>query len=897
MPTFPLFWAKKRTTEYGEVRHPLLFHMLDVGLVVRDLWHYALHGAIRRFFTTDLGLSEEETAAWLCCFSSHHDIGKASPAFQRQSDEVTRLLQARGFTFQRFVDRCPHGIITADVLAALLQAVSTEFPRELGRVLGLTVGGHHGVFGGKKPGPGQKGIEKPWVDARHEMTARLARLFDVPTTVVPRFSQNRAFYILLAGLTCVADWIGSNEQYFPYEPAKTDPDQYAPLARQRAVGAVQSLGWADWRPPVSVASFGDLFPFIKQPRPLQTWTLELAAQLSSSASMVIIEAPMGEGKTEAAMFLADYWVATRQQQGCYFALPTQATSNQMFGRVNRFLKARYLTQRVNTQLVHGANLLSDEFTELRLQTYPEDGDARAEVRGGVTVEDWFLPKKRALLAPFGVGTIDQALLAVLQTRHFFVRLFGLAHKTIIIDEVHAYDTYMSVLLERLLEWLRAIGCSVILLSATLPAQKRRSLLQAFGGKEPTQKARYPRITWVSGEVADEVHVPTVQQKRIAVRYLSDDVAELVHALREAIAEGGCVAVVCNTVRRAQDVYRALKEAQLVEPECLQLLHSRFPFDEREARERQTLSAFGKDGKRPKAAILVATQIIEQSLDLDFDLMVTDLAPADLVLQRAGRIHRHEYPRPARLAMPSLWLRMPHLSKDQVPNFGPSERVYDRYILLRSYLALKDRVTIQVPEDLEAIVEEVYGDKVSWPSQAFQEAAAAAKVAMERENEMDIAKAKGNLIDAPDSPGDPDEFLERFSKDLDEDNPDVHQALQALTRLAEPSVQVVCLIKTAEGCRLRPDGEIVDLKAKPDAMLTRSLLRRSMTITDKRVVFSLLRDEQLKPPGWKENAALRYHRVLIFDGGAVTEGQYLLRLDPELGLVIDPISTPTNGDNV
>ena len=898
MKSCVFLWAKKRVTEDGEIHHPLLFHMLDVGWVAGELWSRVLHGATRSFFMTELGFPEEEAMAWICFLAALHDTGKASPAFQRQSDEITRLLQTQGFPFQRFAERCPHGIITADVLAALLQDLCkpTEFPRELGKTLGLTVGGHHGVFDGGKSKPGQRGTEQAWIDARRELITLLAQLFSVSTTAIPRFSQSRAFYILLAGLTCVADWIGSNEQYFPYEPSGTDPTQYVILARQRATEAVRAVGWADWRPPRTTAIFGNLFPFIKNPRPLQDQVTTLAPSLSGLPSLVIIEAPMGEGKTEAAIFLADYWGATRQQQGCYFALPTQATSNQMFGRVNRFLTTRYPTERVSTQLVHGANLLSEEFRELLLQTYPEDGGSGAEERGRVTVEEWFLPKKRALLAPFGVGTIDQALLTVLQTRHFFVRLFGLAHKTIIIDEVHAYDTYMSVLLERLLEWLRALGCSVILLSATLPAWKRRNLLLAFSGKEPVQTGKYPRITWVSGEDAGTIGFPADQQKRLTLHHLSDDVAELVHALREAIADGGCIAVVCNTVGRAQNVYRALKEAWIVEPEVLYLFHARFPFDERDEREKIALSAFGKEGQRPQSAILVATQIIEQSLDLDFDLMVTDLAPADLVLQRAGRIHRHERVRPARLMLPSLWLRMPSMGDEHVPDFGPSERIYDRYILLRSYLALKDRKRIQVPEDLEIIVEEVYGDEGSWPSQEFRQAAATARAKMEREIERDMFRAKGNLIDSPDSPGTPDEFLERFSKNLDEDNPEVHQALQALTRLAEPSVQVVCLMRTPEGYRLRSGGQTVDLKAKPDAALIRAFLRRAMTLTDKRVVFSILQDERLKPPGWKENAALRYHRALIFTEGAVTVGRYVLRLDPELGLTIDPVPTETDGGN-
>ena len=882
MAQFELFWAKKKKGEQGEIYHPLLFHTFDVGIVARELWKTGLHKAIRHFFTAELGLSEQKAIAWLIFLIALHDTGKASPAFIRQDQKAQEALKQLGFLFHPVSEKCPHGVITAYVLADLLQAVSKDdFLQKSGRALGIAVGGHHGTFSGDKVGPRQRGTKK-WEDARKGLVEELARLFRVPLATLPNYSKNHAFYVLLAGLTCVADWIGSNEDYFPYASKGTRPEQYAACAQQQARKAIQAVGWANWKPPASAITFEKLFPRIQSPWPCQKQAERLAPQLTGSASLVLIEAPMGEGKTEAAMFLADYWAASHQQQGCYFALPTQATSNQMFGRVKEFVEARYPDQSVNLQLVHGASLLSEEFTALRFRTYPEEDGSLDETRGNVAVEEWFLPKKRSLLAPFGVGTIDQALLAVLQTRHFFVRLFGLAHKTIIIDEVHAYDTYMSVLLERLLAWLRALGCSVVMLSATLPAQKRQQLLQAYGGQASIQGAGYPQMSWVSGEESGAVGFPAVQRRQITVHQLGDSAAELAEKLHETMSAGGCIAVVCNTVGRAQEVYRVLRQQQIVEPKNLQLLHSRFPFAEREKREGLALASFGKDGVRPQAAILVSTQIIEQSLDLDFDLMITDLAPADLVLQRAGRLHRHENIRPAQLTEPALWLRMPAIGTDNVPNFGASQKIYDLYILLRSYVAFKDRNTIHLPEDLPTIVEEVYGAEGVWSSLELQQAADSAREDMQQAKKKETFTAKQNLIKPPDDPAEPDEFLERFSRNLEEDNPEIHQSLQALTRLTEPSVQVVCLL----------ESDSVDFGVKPSPAQIRSLLRRAMTITDKRVVFTLL--NQPAPSGWKRTPALRHHRLLIFSEGNTAVGRYILRLDPELGLIIDGDHSAMNG---
>ena len=312
---------------------------------------------------------------------------------------------------------------------------------------------------------------------------------------------------------------------------------------------------------------------------------------------------------------------------------------------------------------------------------PYDIEAEEERSPGhppadVIAAEWFTYRKRGLLAPYGVGTVDQGLLAVLKTRHYFVRLFGLSHKTVVVDEVHAYDAYMSKLLERLLEWLAALKCSVVLLSATLPSNKRTALLTAFTkglgispDSRPSEVTAYPRLSWVTSAGSGSCHFEDSPQfsRILQLRFVEGEVFaketsefHLGELLKKALAEGGCAAVICNTVSRAQEVYTALKphfpgiEAGDGWPE-LDLFHARYLFEGREKRELRTLLRFGKPGgqaegeegnfrevKRPHRAVLVATQVIEQSLDLDFDVMVTEMAPIDLILQRAGRLQRHAF---------------------------------------------------------------------------------------------------------------------------------------------------------------------------------------------------------------------------------------------------------------
>ncbi len=884
-------WAKKKTNLLREVRYPLLFHMLDVAAVTQGLWENSLHSGARRFFAEQLGLSESGSAVWMSFWAGLHDIGKASPVFQRKSEAAKYQLESTGFVFESHVLDIPHGIITAHVFPNLVKNTLPKhnFPGDMAQSIGFAIGGHHGTFSINEPKRRQMGDSK-WDSTREAFAAELARLLSISSLPAPQYLNDNAFYVMLAGLTSVADWLGSNEEFFPLEVEHT-LSEHLTYARQQAKKAIHSLGWDGWKPSTQIVSLPQLFPtIIAKPRPLQEKVSELAEALANKPGLVIIEAPMGEGKTEAAMYLADCWAALLGQKGIYFALPTQATSNQMFGRVKEFLETRYSGLVTDLQLIHGGALLSEDFSKLRI-SINDSGDNNVPLAGVIAAE-WFLPKKRGLLAPFGVGTVDQALLSVLQTRHFFVRLFGLGQKTVIIDEVHAYDMYMSTLIEELIGWLRAIGSSVVLLSATLPASKRRALVEAYGG-DVTQltPSTYPRITWVSGKEIIVDGFEATRHMELHARHISDNLKALVSDLSDITTGGGCVAIVCNAVKRAQETYVAIRQAGLVSSDELMLLHSRYPFEEREKREKAVLKAFGKDGIRPKRAILVATQIIEQSLDVDFDLMVTDLAPADLVIQRAGRVHRHDNKRPTSMAQPTLWIRMPDTDENGVSAFGASAYVYDEYFLLLSYLHLKERTSIFLPEDIQDIIEKVYGNPEGpWPSPAFEEAVHAAGERMNEETERNVFNARVNLIPRYDDRS-PLEFFSSSNRELEEDSPEIHHSLQALTRLVEPSVQVVCLCKSSDEIFVREgDQNPVDIGHEPEGELTKSLLRRSLTVTDKRVVFKLI--DQPPPPAWKRCPALRHHRLMKFENGIATIGRYKLCLDNELGLYIEE---PANGE--
>lgn len=940
-------WAKLPREPDRFTYHPLLCHLIDVACVAEAIWELGLTPGARQLFAQALDLPEDGACRWLAFWAGLHDLGKAFPGFQIReqgsSVERTAAQQVLAAGFPRGMPSAqpaPHGTVTACALRSLLLEEFAHSP-ELARAVAYAVGGHHGAFPsaidvlGADPQVPSTG---PWADARCLLARQLAVVTGVSAVSPPAGTLSLAAAILLAGLVSVADWIGSIESpHFPHAAelgslSKIDPAEYAAVARRQARQALAALDWLVPRrqPP---ANFNSLFPGIAEPNELQRLLDTLADQLSDShPALVIVEAPTGEGKTEAAWLLADRWAIAGTQRGVYVAMPTQATSDGLFGRVRSFLEHRYSAtgerQRVVLQLLHGHASLSAEFAALRGQPggLPEP-NVSDEMRplggvGAVIAGEWFTHRKRGLLAPFGVGTIDQALLGVLRVRHVFVRLFGLAVRTVIIDEAHAYDTYMSTLLERLLEWLGALSTSVVVLSATLPSERRRRLAQAYlRGLTGTSElvllpdVPYPRVTWVTAMGADAAHAPASRtgSKAISLEWIGasspgDNLAGiLAERLRAALVDGGCAAVVCNTVRQAQDLYRALQPhfpglADDGLPE-LDLLHARFCFVDRRERERRVLKRFGKPGgtvtlpdgmvapvRRPRRAVLVATQIIEQSLDLDFDLMVSQVAPIDLLLQRAGRLHRHwRDERPPRLTVPRLWLLAPKLDEHNIPRFGiGTEWIYNRHLLLRTWLALRAREHIVVPDDVEDLIGLVY-DEHELPGELSPELRAElarTRAELDAQFEADENEAAKRWLRRPSFRG----GLWELTRDLkEEDAPDFHASHQALTRLAEPSLTVVLLYGSPESPRLEPgDEKALDLRLKPDLDLARSLLERSVPVSGRWNV-SLLQRKTTVPPGWQQSPLLWHVRPLFLDERgqcALDEGRWSLRLDPELGLVIE-----------
>ena len=898
---YELLWAKIDRKRPDQL-HRLRYHLIDVGKCALALWETALPAVLKRQVAVWLGVGETEAGRLFAFWAALHDLGKASPVFQwhsslpdSQRDRIKKELAQASFNFPSKLPTTDAHHATISTWALLTEnLLPPQFSPELVKQFALAIGGHHGAWPQSNKlnnmlsdNSGEK--LTGWREARQKLVEELLAVFQPP--VIARFEldteRQNALLTLLSGVVAVADWLGSDDKIFGYEDGTRATADYAAQAAQNARRALDINKWRTLPELRPALDFATLFPG-KTPRPTQAEALHAAAPLTPPA-LVILEAPMGSGKTEAALGMYAHWAHTADARGLYVAMPTMATSNQMHERVEAFLKQAYGAD-VSTLLIHSRAALKDALVDDTDQA----GKDKAEQGERAAALTWFLPRKQSLLFPFGVGTVDQAFLSVLQTKHFFVRLLGLSHKVIIFDEVHAYDAYMNTLFKRLLEWLRQLGASVIILSATLPDKTRQDLAQAFerNAELPAAPA-YPRLTWAAGGKADSVALPaSAEPRRLQLEWMTprDDNA-IIARLRAELAHGGCAAVICNTVKRAQALYQALLDDNRREPwveneDDLMLFHARFPFAWRDKKEKQVLAKFGPPDEkgnnkpeRPEKAVLIATQVIEQSLDLDFDLMISDFAPTDFLLQRAGRLHRHT--RNERPPLPDRLLIAAPTAEDGVPQFERYE-IYERYVLLRSWLTVRRYgETMTLPNDLTKAIEQTYDDarEFAEATVAMREALEKAKEKMEIEVNTDRTKARKRLTRKP---GD-ELLLWESETDLEEDDPTVNEAFQAFTRSDPPGISLVCLHQTLNGYACEPESrEVIERPYEPDKETAKHMALYTVSIQHHDVIkyFAAKQD-------WPKVAALRHNRLAVFNNDfCPLEGTpYTLRLTYYLGLEI------------
>ncbi len=883
-------WGKTSTVD--DLYHPALFHMIDVAHVSQQLLSPKASSRWRRILGDAFNSDAQVLFEWLPWFIALHDIGKISVPFQAQNSFQRARLEKLDFKFGSYSNH--HKTLHHTLCGHLaLNEWVKDFPDHWRQVILDVIAGHHGYY--QRPEREQKRqwktLQEPqeWRELRTEAVDVLRSIFLLNEPAAWPQPQNiSAAIVALNGFTILCDWLGSDENYFPPTPYTTLLD-YLPQSRRRARDRVQSAGF--FTPTLSTVGvdFKELFGW--QPRPLQEAVADIPIRLLAQPTLTIIEAPTGEGKTEAALTLAHRIGRQQGSDEMYIALPTTATSNAMFGRIQEHLRDRLGLSATSVRLIHGQDfLLSDDLSVKPLG----NGEDQPAEHPALT---WFQPKKRALLAPFGVGTIDQAELSALNVRHNALRLIGLAGKVVILDEVHAYDTYMTTIIKRMLQWLSALGCSVILLSATLPISRRKELLEAYGGDavEFEDDEAYPLLICAGSQGHFKaVPNPIQPQKTIQLNFIhfnEDEWPEKARWLVEKAQDGGCVCWITNTVHRAQQMFLALKA---IIPQDIEydLLHARFPVNERQKLEEVILRKYGKEeiGNRPQKAIIIGTQVLEQSLDIDFDLLVSDLAPVDLVLQRIGRLHRHLDRTNRSHAHPN-----PHVYINaEVDQAGQvvegTDKFYTLYLLQKSWLALQaleeEQGAIILPADYRPLVEQVYEDsqlEENTPLKALRLKRHKKETIYEDEAELRLSNKPE--ADWPFWKGQRAEFKE------DEES---NNWIVAQTRYQEQESITLIPLKKVDNHFVRLSGQSKQIRL--DEPLNRSdqieLLRHSLKVSNRTAVEAIKAQAEAEglPALFTRSSLLKHcYPLWLVDRTWISmedQNPVVLTLDPELGLLIE-----------
>lgn len=887
-------------------------HMLDSALVAGELWDHWASESLRSSVCRFTGLSDPDDARGLVMLlAGVHDIGKATVTFQlgarkepqRLTSRVTDAgLPLRAPHLESTIGRFHHSLASGAILEPWLIERSLHH-RAAGRLAGV-VDAHHGKPSAATSRASASAIidsyPEPWRQVHRELIDFIAETTgaDHILPLLPR-KITAAAQQLLTGLVVMSDWVASSEDHFPLTGGSCT-DQ-----RARLESAMRSIRLtAPWEPgEVDARALDEHMrhafswgPELRA-RPVQRVAAEAAANLGGPG-LLLVEAPTGEGKTEAALVAAQIMARESGCGGVLIAAPTMSTADGLLQRVLGWANNVTPGGSVSSMhLGHSRADLNSDWRNLRSRGLSEDD----EQHGEIIASEWLRGRKKGILSNFAVTTVDQVLMMALQSKHSMVRHLGLAGKVVVIDEVHAYDTYMSSYLHTALAWLASYGVPVVLLSATLPSAQKRDLIAAYAGTlgVPVPEAlstAYPLVTGVgSGGVTETPVFVRPVSERIEVAIIPDSLDDLAHEVSWLAQDGGCVLIVCNTVRRSQSAFSRLDD---LFPGEVELHHAAFIAQDRARKESALRDQLGphahRGSGRPWRRIVVATQVAEQSLDIDADLLVTDIAPMDLMIQRIGRLHRHERPdsdRPLSMREPRVLVR--GISDRTAPAFDKGTAfIYEPEILISTLGVLEDRIIpggFERPGDVAASVQDAYGEDPPIPRH-WEAGLADARSKAEKRRSRAKEKAKSYRFPEPPFATSLDDLFS--AQQVDIDTPAGEARGYAQVRDSDASYEVIPLIAVDSGYRALRDNATIPWGARPAGAqaleLASSTLRLPASVSraiaqDEKLLKGL---EQGSPAGWAQNHLLKSSIALLLDENRQARiGDFDLLYDDQRGLVV------------
>lgn len=755
----------------------LLYHMIDAGMCAKAYLQFG-NKSLLKTISDKTNFEVNEILPIIGYFVACHDIGKAHPSFQLRQDVQNEIPEK----YRRIINPesstkishsgFRHEIYSVKVLRRIWE--KKNYSDFIVEEVTCVIADHHQKRG--------KGINIPLREKNEYEKFQDILEDELNAVFCPKVSEFECydwslFCESLNGILVLSDWIASNPLFMDNSENYKSVMEYAKKSDEYAKKVIESIGFSKCITPYSENLY-EMFSWKSSDmRPMQELTNSIVKECPQ---FTIIEDSPGSGKTEAAVFLALSMAKKYNKSGLYFALPTAATANQMWERLNSIFSKYNIP---NFRLIHG----------MAWSIVEENGDERNQIGSENEIGDeWLRPSRKALLSQYAVGTVDQVMMAVINIRFRQLRMLGLTDKVLIIDEVHAYDAYMSTILDRLLEWCGVLNIPVIMLSATLPKQKKQDYINSyFGINKIYDNQKYPLITF--GDSDDNIVEKTCESSKKCIYKIEtleclNNLNFMVEKSIELVNDGGNLCLMLNTVKDAQYAYSKLKEIIGDNNEIKVLLyHARYKTKDRIRIEQECLRMYSKSGNRPLKSILVCTQVVEQSLDVDFDIMMTQICPIDLLIQRMGRIWRHNNKRPKNISEPIIYVATGDFKQSSV------SMVYSTYILKKTQEYVKQKKEIHFPGDLRDAISYVYESNDD--TREFLE--------LYFDNANMGTMAEGVEIEKPDAE---EYFLVESDPLLGDDNA---ENLQVATRLGRKTTRVaLCSEKEEKEYRNHPKDRIL-----------------------------------------------------------------------------------------
>lgn len=806
---------------------PLDFHLQETGFTAGYLYDHWLPEAVKEFLQNSMETDDMVLRKTIVFMGLLHDIGKATLIFQKNAWRALADDSIQDFHIPDINPEVRKKVHHSTSGAAILRKFG------LNEGLYTVIGSHHGRWRANILPSYLEAFRSPLQGTDRDHPAELflpewQRLFDqaldfadLSLDEIP--APRRTAQILLTGILNMADWLASDTRYFPligeFENPKTVEERCTEAQSKFQI----TEPWNSHHYLSSEEDFIHTFHFI--PRSVQKDVIEILDRIDQSGLM-IIEAPMGSGKTEAALYAAQILAYLNQSGGIFYGLPTVATSNGIMDRIYKWAEKECIDEKHSFQLVHGKTLFNDQYQEYR------DRESDAD---GLIVSEWMEKSKLKLCPNFVVGTVDYLLRIALKHNHIMLDHIGIAGKVVILDEIHSFDSYMDEYLFRALEWLGFYHAPVILLSATLHASLRKQLIQSYmnGMKGKSFSAEvikmhpdlesiaYPFVTFADENGIQISKGESGQEKQIYIRQL-ENWDSIKNDLQKRLENGGCAGIIVNTVRQAQDLYRELKN---LEPMGfrIRLLHSGFTDADRAEKEREIIRLLGKAEnmnselvqKDRNKLIVIGTQVLECSLDVDVDWLITEICPVDLLLQRIGRLHRHERLRPEALKTPECWIvgtKLENISSG-------TTAIYPKWLLKKTLQSLQGKESIYLPVEIPELIHSVYetAEAEDVQDEVFLE---------EYTQEIEDKKQAASLYRL--APAAPEQ--KNMQKILNISNSRMAEKYGEQA-VRDCGISVEAILVTTDFCETArtPDGKTVSLLEVPDYQTAKKLLRSKIKL--------------------------------------------------------------------